>query len=78
MHDTTLPPIARLVGVTHYEGDHSECSLVFELETEGGERVKMTYGTLMMALRFAQEQEIMPPLSVDWWARSEHWNGRLL
>ena len=68
-------PIARLAGVIETPGEHAACSLVFELETEGGRTVRLTYGLLMQALRFAQEEAVMPPLSEHWWARTGRGDG---
>jgi hypothetical protein len=56
-------PIARLAGVIETPGEHAACSLVFELETGDGRSVRLTYDLLMQALRFAQEEAVMPPLS---------------
>lgn len=68
-------PIARLAGVIETPGEHAACSLVFELETEGGQSVRLTYDLLMQALRFAQEEAVMPPLSEHWWARAGRGDG---
>lgn len=75
MAEASNLPIARLVGVIEIPGEHAACSLVFELETECGGTVRMTYGQIMEALRFAQEQAIMPALSEHWWARTGRTDG---
>jgi hypothetical protein len=75
MAESSNPPMARLAGVIETPGEHAACSLVFELETEGGGTVRMTYGQIMEALRFAQEQAIMPALSEHWWARTGRTDG---
>lgn len=62
-------PMARLAGVIEARGERTACSLVFELETEGGRTFSLTYGAMIDALRFAQDQAIMPALSEYWWAR---------
>jgi hypothetical protein len=67
--------MARLAGVIETPGEHAACSLVFELETEGGGTVRMTYGQIMEALRFAQDEAIMPALSEHWWARTGRTDG---
>lgn len=68
-------PIARLEGVIEMVGDPAACSLVFELKTESGQEFHLTYGKMMEALRFAQEQGIMPALSEHWWARTGRRDG---
>lgn len=68
-------PIARLLGVTETPGEGRACSLVFELESALGQRLTLTYGNVMEALRFAQEQAVMAPLSEHWWARVERYDG---
>ncbi|KPY21351.1 hypothetical protein ALO54_200244 [Pseudomonas syringae pv. philadelphi] len=68
-------PIARLVGVTEVQGEASACSLVFELESAAGQKLNLTYGSVMEALRFAQQQAVMAPLSEHWWARVERYDG---
>lgn len=68
-------PIARLAGVIENEGEHGPCSLVFELETDAGATLRLTYGAVMEALRFAQENAIMPGLSEHWWARAGRCHG---
>ncbi|WNV05908.1 hypothetical protein RP726_05710 [Candidatus Methylospira mobilis] len=68
-------PVAYLTGVIETPGSPSACSLIFELETETGHKVILTYGLLMETLRFAQDQAIMPPLSEHWWARIGGTNG---
>jgi len=75
MKKIDIPSIARLTRVVENEGEHSSCSLVFELETETGHTFRMTYGTMIDALRFAQEQAVIPALSVDWWARIGRTDG---
>ena len=70
MSAITNLPVARLSGVIETKGEHTACSLVFEFTTDGGRTIRLTYGALMEALRFAQQQEIMPPLSEHWWART--------
>jgi hypothetical protein len=60
MAESSNLPMARLAGVIETPGEHAACSLVFELETEGGGTVRMTYGQIMEALRFAQDEAIMP------------------
>jgi hypothetical protein len=75
MAESSNLPMARLAGVIETPGEHAACSLVFELETEGGGTVRMTYGQIMEALRFAQEQAIMPALSEHWWARTGRTDG---
>jgi hypothetical protein len=75
MAEASNLPIARLAGVIETPGEHAACSLVFELETEYGGTVRMTYGQIMEALRFAQEQAIMPALSAHWWARTGRTDG---
>lgn len=62
-------PLARLVGVTEYPGEQTQCSLVFHLETEAGQRLDLTHANIMQALRFAQDSGVMPALPEDWWAR---------
>lgn len=62
-------PMARLAGVIETQGEYAACSLVFELETENGRTFSLPYGAMIEALRFAQEQAIMPALSEYWWAR---------
>ncbi|CAG0950580.1 hypothetical protein ANRL3_00208 [Anaerolineae bacterium] len=37
-------PIARLAGVIETPGEPAACSLVFELETESGRKVTLSYG----------------------------------
>lgn len=69
------PPVARLIGVTETLGEGCACSLVFELESESGQRLTLTYGHVMQALRFAQQQAVMAPLSEHWWARVEKYDG---
>lgn len=76
--DVTELPVARLVGVIENGGEHGACSLVFVLETEKGQTMNLTYGLLMEALRFAQNESIIPALSADWWARTGARDGCLL
>lgn len=68
-------PIARLAGVTEYPGEIHACSLVFQLKTETGLSIQLRYADLMAALRFAQEQGVLSPLSAHWWARVERYDG---
>lgn len=68
-------PIARLAGVIETPGEPAACSLLFELETESGRKVTLTYGLVMEALRFAQDQAVMPSLSEHWWARTGRRDG---
>ena len=68
-------PIARLVGVTEFKGEGQACSLVFELKSTSGQTLILTYGSVMKALRFAQQQAVMAPLSEHWWARVEKYDG---
>lgn len=68
-------PIARLIGVTEHPGEQTQCSLVFHLETDGGERLDLTHANVMQALRFAQECGAIPKLPEDWWARDGGTNG---
>lgn len=75
MTRATSLPIARLAGVIETPGEHAACSLVFELAMEDGRAVSLTYGLLMQALRFAQDEAIMPPLSEHWWARTGRSDG---
>lgn len=63
-------PIARLSGMIYNEGERGACSLVFQLETESGTQIMLSYGKLMEAIRFAQAEGVIPPLSVHWWART--------
>jgi hypothetical protein len=70
MNDTENLPLARLAGVIETPGEPVACSLVFELETENGRVYRLTYTAVMDALRFAQDQAIMPALSEHWWART--------
>lgn len=69
MNETAELPLARLAGVIETRGEPAACSLVFELVTESGHTYSLTYGAMMQALRFAQEQAIIPALSEHWWAR---------
>ena len=62
-------PIAHLVGVTEHDSEPANCSLVFTLETKDGVQFELPYGVLMEAMRFAQEQKIIPALSSEWWGR---------
>lgn len=68
-------PIARLVGVTEVQGEGKACSLVFELQSASGQTLTLTHGSVMEALRFAQQQSVMAPLSEHWWARVEKFDG---
>ncbi|MDR0275590.1 MAG: hypothetical protein LBI48_09685 [Burkholderiaceae bacterium] len=70
MNPETLP-IARLQGVIENPGEHRACSLVFVLQTKSGQVMHLTYGMLMQALHFAQEQGAMAELSPGWWARAD-------
>ena len=67
--------IAQLAGVVETPGEPAACSLVFELETDDGRTIRLTYGQVLEALRFAQEQAIMPALSEHWWARTGRTDG---
>ena len=69
MNNAETLPIARLAGVIENPGEPAACSLIFALETEDGRAYRLTYGAVMNALRFAQDQGIMPALSEHWWAR---------
>ncbi len=73
-HNPTLP-IARLVGAIELQGEAGACSLVFELESATGQKLRLTYAALMESLRFAQQQGVMLPLSEHWWARAERYDG---
>ncbi|CZT26106.1 hypothetical protein [Pseudomonas cerasi] len=73
--NSNCPPVARLIGVTENSGEGCACSLVFELESASGQRLTLTYGNVMEALRFAQQQSVMAPLSEHWWARVEKYDG---
>lgn len=75
MKELINPPIARLAGVIEEKGEYAGCSLVFELVTEDGRTFDLTYGAILEALRFAQEQAIMPALSEYWWARVGRHDG---
>lgn len=75
MNNTANLPLARLAGVIETPGEHAACSLIFELVTDSGPTYRLTYGAMIEALRFAQEQAIMPPLSEHWWARIGQHNG---
>ncbi len=68
-------PIARLSGMIYNEGERGACSLVFELETEAGNKLMLPYGKLMEAIRFAQVEGVIPPLSAHWWARTGNTYG---
>lgn len=72
-------PIAKLSGVIENKGEPGACSLVFALCVDGAADpagcVYLTHGLLLDALRFAQEQRIMLPLSEHWWARAEQTDG---
>ncbi len=35
----------------------------------------LSYAAMLAALRFAEEQKIIPPLSPHWWARVEQTDG---
>lgn len=63
------PAISRLVGVVERAGEHKACSLVFMLETECGQSHTLTYGHLIGALRFSEQQAVIPAHSAHWWAR---------
>lgn len=69
------PPIASLSGMIYNEGERGGCSLVFELETESGKKLLLPYGKLMEAIRFAQTEGVIPPLSAHWWARTGKTDG---
>lgn len=68
-------PIARLSGMIYNEGERGACSLVFELETEAGNKLMLPYGKLMEAIRFAQSEGVIPVLSEHWWARTGNPDG---
>lgn len=68
-------PMTRLAGIIETQGEYAACSLVFELETESGRTFSLTYGAMIEALRFAQEQAIIPALSEYWWARIGRHDG---
>jgi hypothetical protein len=61
-------PVAYLAGVIENSGEYDACSLVFVLETEHGHTINLNYEMLMQALRFAEEQGVMPELTTEWWA----------
>lgn len=63
-------PIALLAGVIENPGEYTPCSLVFVLETEQGQTINLNYELLMQTLRFAQDQGVIPELSVQWWAQA--------
>lgn len=69
------PPVARLDGVIETPGEHAACSLVFVLQTRTGSRFHLPYGLLLEALRFAEAEGMMPPLSPHWWARAGSTDG---
>lgn len=75
MNELANLQMARLAGVIETQGECTACSLVFELETERGRTFILTYGAMMQALRFAQEQAIIPALSEHWWARIGQHDG---
>lgn len=68
-------PIARLSGMIYNEGERGACSLVFQLETESGTQIMLPYGKLIEAIRFAQAEGVIPPLSTHWWARTGKTDG---
>ncbi len=68
-------PIARLDGVIEPSVENGACALVFELKTDDGNIVHLTYGELIEALSFAQEEGIIPTLSAHWWARIRREDG---
>lgn len=73
-------PIAKLSGVIENKGEAGSCSLVFALEVEDADDdpagyIYLSYASMLDALRFAQEQVIIPPLSAHWWARVERTDG---
>lgn len=68
-------PIARLSGMIYNEGERGACSLVFELETETGNKLMLPYGKLMEAIRFAEAEGVIPLLSAHWWARTGKTDG---
>lgn len=78
MTEIAHPPVALLLGVTETRTDHAPCSLVFTLETQPGQTFTLTLSQVMAALRFAQRQAIMLPLSGDWWARTGLEDGSTL
>lgn len=66
----TLPQEAVLIGATHYKGEPSSCSVVFHLEDATNASYNLTLGTLFEALRFAEKEGVLEPLSAHWWARA--------
>jgi hypothetical protein len=69
-HEPKTLPIARLAGVIENPGEYTPCSLVFVLQTGQGQTIHLNYEMLMQTLRFAQEQGVIPALSVQWWAQA--------
>lgn len=67
-------PLAQLIGVVS-NANHGNCALVFEMATPDGQRLSLPYGKVMEALKFAQQQGVMPPLSAHWWARIGETHG---
>ena len=61
--------LLRLAGVEHRPGEDRGCALVFHLETESGQCVKLTHCQMMNFLRAAEDQSCIPSLPSDWWAR---------
>lgn len=69
--------MAYLAGVIEQDGEPGSCSLIFVLEPEYGQKIHLSYGMLMNAIEFAQDQRIIPPLSAHWWARTGNYDGCL-
>lgn len=69
------PAPSRLVGVSERDGPRTHCSLVFHLEDPTGMRFNLRLYDILEALRFAERQRVVEPLSAAWWACTEFLDG---